>query len=537
VHIGIDLGTTYSCCAYIDDSGQPCVIPTAEGELTTPSVIWFDGRTADVGRRANQRKLVPPALHIYEFVKRDMGKPVEVPPNLYEEGDPSVPTPAPYEIGGFRYGAAGMSAIILRKLKRDAVRWLKRQKKLDPGIDEKQLELDAVITVPAYFGDKQRQDTKLAGHAAGLNVIGIINEPTAAALSYGLMNHPNARIMVFDLGGGTFDVTILEMTENDAIVLGSRGHSALGGRDWDRLIQEYIYEASFVRTKHSMPDSAGFEVQQRALAAKHALSETQETDVFLNVDGIDVDLRLFRERPPDAGDSFDMTNDRASSEFYFEERSLDLLMQCRVLCEAVLSGVSVTESWGGKRRMEWSDLDEIILAGGSCRMPMVAKMLEQTSGRKVRRQIAGFDFDTAIATGAALYGKHRRRVQDVVSHSIGVKVTQEGRTFIEHLLDKDSPLPATVEKIYHAGPKAVLWVYEGESKMPDENVLRGRLDLDNAEGPVTIAMDLDRNCILTVSADYPPHGKQLVELRNELFALGPRVTPLREKVQAIVINS
>jgi molecular chaperone DnaK len=537
VHIGIDLGTTYSCCAYIDEQGKPCVIPTAEGDLTTPSVIWFDGKTAEVGKRANARKLSSPALHVYEFVKRNMGKPVEVPPNLFADDDPAMPVTAPYEIGGFRYGAAGMSAIILRKLKRDAVRWLKRQKKLDPAIDERQLELDAVITVPAYFGDKERQETKLAGYAAGLNVIGIINEPTAAALSYGLMNHPNARIMVFDLGGGTFDVTILEMTENDAVVLGSRGHSALGGRDWDRLIEEYLYEAVSSRTGRSMPETAGFEVQQRALAAKHELSEAAETTVFLNVDGIDVDLRLFRERPPDAGDELDMTNDRASSEFYFEERSLDLLTQCRVLCEAVLNSVQLAESWGGRRPMAWAGLDEIILAGGSCRMPMVAKMLERLSGRKVRRQIAGFDFDTAIATGAALYGKHRQRVQDVVSHSIGVKVMQEGRLFIEHLLLKDQRLPAEVEKVYRAGPRAVLWVYEGQSTSPDECVLRGRLELDNGEGNVTIAMVIDGNGILTVTADYPPHGKQLVELRNELFALGPRVLPLREKVQAIVLNS
>jgi len=534
VHIGIDLGTTYCCCAYVDEHGQPRVIPTAEGDLTTPSVVWFDGRTAEIGKRANARKLTPPALNIYEFIKRDIGKPVQVPPALFGDTEPALPAAAPYEIGGFRYGAAGMSAILLRKLKRDAVRWLKRQKRLDADIDERQLELDAVITVPAYFGDKERQETKLAGYAAGLNVIGIINEPTAAALSYGLMNHPSSRIMVFDLGGGTFDVTILEMRDNEAVVLGSRGHNALGGRDWDRLLEDYIYDAVVARTGRALPESAGFEVQQRALAAKHELSDAAETAVFLNVDGTDVDLRIFRERPADAENEFDMTGDDT---FYFEERSLDLLTQCRVLCEAVLASVQLTETWGGRRRSAWTDLDEIILAGGSCRMPMVAKMLERISGRTVRRHIDGFNYDTAIAIGAALYGKHRQRVQDVVSHSIGVKVMQEGRLSIEHLLPKDSPLPASVERVYRAGPRAVLWVYEGESAVPDECVLRGRLELENQEGTVTIAMRIDVNGILTVTADYPPRGKQLVEVQNELFALGPRVIPLREKVQAIIINS
>jgi len=536
VHIGIDLGTTYSCCSFIDDDGLPRVIPTADGDLTTPSVIFFDGRTAEVGRRANARKILRPALHIYELVKRDMGKPVEIPPNLYGEDDRAIPVAAPYEIGGFRYGAAGMSAIILRKLKRDAVRWLKRHKKLDSAIDERQLELDAVITVPAYFGDKERQDTRLAGYAAGLNVIGMINEPTAAAVSYGLMNHPNRRIMVFDLGGGTFDVTILHMAQTDATVLGSRGHNALGGRDWDRLIEEYIYAAVQTRTGRSLPDSAGFDVQQLALDAKHALSTEDETPVFVTIEGCDVDLRLFRERPADAGGEFDMPDDRPL-DFYFEERSLDLLTQCRVLCESVLSGIELSHPWGAKRPMVWGDVDEIILAGGSCRMPMVAKMLERISGRKVRRQIEGFDVDTAIAKGAALYGKHRQRVQDVVSHSVGVKVMQDERLFVEPLLVKDSPLPAAAEKTYRAGPKAILTVYEGESALPDECVMRGRLELDNPEGNVTIEVTQDTNGLLTVTADYPPHGKQLVELRNELFAHGSRAVQLRERVQAITLNS
>jgi len=530
VHIGIDLGTTYSCCAYVDDDGTPRIIPTAEGETTTPSVVWFDGCAAEVGRRANARKLVSPALHVYEFIKRDIGKPIEVPNGC---DDPA----APYEIGGFRYGAAGISAIVLRKLKRDAVRWLKRQKKIEAEIDERQFQLDAVITVPAYFGEKERQETKLAGCAAGLNVIGIINEPTAAALSYGLMNHPNARIMVFDLGGGTFDVTILEMTENDAIVLGSRGHGALGGRDWDQLIEEYIYEAVHARTGRSIPESAGFEVQQRALEAKHSLSDAHEATVFINVDGIDVDLRLMRERPADAGSELEMEGAGATQDFYFEERALDLLTQCRVLCQSVLAGVTIPQSWGGSRPMTWADLDEIVLAGGSCRMPMVAKMLEKISGRTVRRHIEGFDYDTAVAMGAALYGRHRSRVQDVVAHSIGVKVEQNDRQFIEPLLVKDAPLPASAEKRFRARPNAVLWIYEGESTLADECVLRGRLELENQEGNVAIAMRLDDSGILTVTADCPPNGKQLVELRNELFAFGTRCTSLRERVQSIALNS
>lgn len=534
MHVGIDLGTTFCCMAYISD-GQPKVIPSSDGELTTPSVIWFDGKQAYVGKKANARKLVG-GLNIHEFVKRDIGKPVEIPPDLYKEGDPLLPKVAPYEVDGFKYGAAGMSAIILRKLKKEAVLHFKKIGALGRDVDEKSFELDAVITVPAYFGDKERQETKLAGFAAGLNVIGMINEPTAAALSYGLVRSDSQRIMVFDLGGGTFDVTVLETNAGNADVLSSGGDNTLGGRDWDALIQDYLYEAFFRRNGRSVPDDPqrAFEIQGLALQAKMELSEREETGVFYSIEQGELAETLYRSAPP--GADMDMDADGSSDAFYFEERSTELLQRCRMICESTLAGTRVATVTGGERPLRWEDLHELVLAGGACRMPMIPAMLERMSGRRIRREIEGFDYDTAIAMGAALYGQHMSRVQDVVSHGIGVKVVHDNRYAVEYLIAKDTPLPAEHSKSFRAGPRATLEVYEGESPNPDECVRRGRIELDNPDGHVTIVMHADTNGILNVTADYPPHGRQTMELKNDLYMYDRRALPLRAKVQSIVVN-
>ena len=174
MHIGIDLGTTFCCVAYVDEDGIAKVIPNSDGDFTTPSVIWFDGNTARVGKKADIMKSFPGmAHHIKEFVKRDIGKPIMV-DNQIQQEDPLAPLPAPYEVGGFKFGAAGMSAIILRKLKIDAINYLKRKNLIDENATEKNYRLDAIITVPASFGYGERKATMLAGLAAGLNVIGII---------------------------------------------------------------------------------------------------------------------------------------------------------------------------------------------------------------------------------------------------------------------------------------------------------------------------------------------------------------------------
>lgn len=525
MHLGIDLGTTFSCMAYVDDDGVAKVIRNSEGDLTTPSIIWFDGRRAQVGKKAAQMKHIAP-MHIYEFVKRDMGKPTEIPSHFYERDDPNAPIPAPYEVGGFKYGPAGMSAIILRKLKKEAIRFFKGLGKLDKSIDERQIELDAVITVPAYFGDKERQETRLAGYAAGLNVIGMINEPTAAAISYGLGQKDDRRIMVFDLGGGTCDVTLLAMKNGTADVITSSGDNTLGGKNWDELIQAYIYEQFRKQNNgRDIPDDRGYEVQQKAMQAKFELTEREQTVVSMSLEQGDLDVTLYRTAPVGAApnDLYELDSDRP---FYFAERAAEPLSRGRGLCLSVLE----------KSKLKWGHIDDIVLAGGACRMPMIPHMLREASKLKIKEHIDGFDYDTAIAIGAALYGARSAIIKDVASHSIGIKYIQEKREYIEHLLKKDTRLPIVTEKTYRAGPNAELAVYEGESRLPDECVLRGRIELDNPEGEVKIILEADINGMLKVSAEYPPQGRHVMELKNELYIYDQRALPLREKIQSLTIE-
>lgn len=529
MHIGIDLGTTFSCVAYIDDEGIPIVIPNSDRKETTPSVIWFDGKNAYVGEKANLRKQIAP-MHISEFVKRNMGKPVEIPPGLYSDDDPNSPETAPYLINGFKYGAEGMSAIILRKLKKEAVRFFKNIGKIDKDMDERDVDLDAIITVPAYFGYKERQKTWLAGYAAGLNVKGIINEPTAAALTYGILKKEDMRVMVFDLGGGTFDVTILEMKRGEAVVKTSDGVHTQGGKEWDKIIEQHIYEEFYKKNGKEIPPNKHFEIQQKALDAKFALSESNEVTISISMEEGELDLKLYRSAPK----SIDITNDLdmdVESPFYFDERSSDLLSLCRTITKRIIEKAGLT----------WGDIDEILLAGGSCRMPMISEMLSELAGRDIKKQIDGFSYDTAIAIGAAYYGQQKGCVKDVVSRSIGVKCAQDvqdvqdGRHFIDYidyLIKKDTHLPAYAERRYRGGPNTVLEVYEGESTCPDECIRRGRISLHDINGPVIIKMEIDVNGIIKVIAEPP--GAELV-IRGDAID-DQRLNELRAMVQSVIIN-
>lgn len=530
--VGIDLGTTFCCVAFIDeDTGKPEIVKNSHGNITTPSVVYFDGKKAYVGETANEFKLkfgISSSFKPFEHVKRDIGKPVEVSPDLYP-ADAILPTPAPYEVAGFKYGAHGISAIILRKLKKDTIAYLKKIRKLDKSITEKDIELPAVITVPAYYGEKERQEVKIAGYAAGLNVVGIINEPTAAALAYGFAQSESKKIMVFDLGGGTLDITILEMRgQDEAKVIASEGINQLGGVDWDRIIAEYIIAQIYKRLgdekrAEEIVKEKGFEIQELAIKAKHELSEKESTTITIPIDDMEIELTLYRKRPE--GSSIYSIDDIDT--FYFKERSQNLLSQCKVTTEKVLE----------KSNLTWKDIDEIILAGGACRKPMIAELLEEISGKKIGEDLKVFNPDTAIATGAAIYGYHKgkKKITDVLAHSIGVKYVEEGRYYIEHLLKKNQPLPASAERKFKAGPNAIVEIYEGESNRPDECSYRGRITLDNFEGYVNVKMSINGEGILKVIAEYEGGRKEL-KINNEIYRFDERAKELREKIQSIQIE-
>ncbi len=517
MHIGIDLGTTFCCVAYIDE-GVPVVIPDNRGRETTPSVIWFDGKTGYVGEEANKKKITVFAP-IFEFFKRDMGKPTVEMPGKHEI--------APYEVDGTKYGAIGMSAILLRKLKRDVWQYFKKRKIIDESIKEADFKINAVITVPAYFGDDERKATKFAGELAGLNVINLISEPTAASLTYGISLNENKLVLVFDLGGGTLDVTILKIIDgNNFKVIATDGNVQLGGKDWDDIIINYLKQRFKRETTSEIPDDRFFDLQQLAIQAKKDLSEMEETTVFLSANGYDTEIKLYRSAPKTENIlEIDLTGN-SERPFYFDEQCSALLSNCLSRCYTVLENCHLI----------WADIDEIVLAGGSCRMPMISEMLEKASKKVIKKHREGFSYDTAIAIGAAISGQGKERVEDVTSKSIGIKLVdfRHGNIeYVDHLIYKNTALPAKARKIYMTDPYAILDLCEGESKVPGECVPLGSIELENTGDHVTIILEVDENGIMKVLADYQPEGVK----EAKIYGSNGFPEYLREKIQKITIIS
>ncbi|MEY2545252.1 MAG: molecular chaperone DnaK, partial [Verrucomicrobiota bacterium] len=318
--VGIDLGTTFSAVAHIDSYGKPQVIPNAENERITSSVILFDGSTAVVGTSAKNSAVAEPEK-VVDFVKREMGKPK---------------SQFSREFNGKDLSAEELSALIIKKLKADAEKYLKAP------------VTDAVITVPAYFNDAERTATITAGQLAGLNVLQIINEPTAAALAYGLDKlHENETVFVFDLGGGTFDVTIMRIDSSNIDIIATNGDHRLGGKDWDDVIVNLITD-EFDRAHGENPllDLHSYQdLHTRAVAAKIQLTSRPRTAIVQHHNGKSVKLELTREM--------------------FEEKSRHLLEKCKTICELVMQEAG----------MKWDKIDKVLLVGGMTRMPSVLAMI------------------------------------------------------------------------------------------------------------------------------------------------------------------
>src|SRR5580700_9867238 len=337
--VGIDLGTTFSAIAHIDAYGKPQIIPNGESERITPSVILFDGHNAIVGTHAKQNAVAEPEK-IVDFVKREMGKSKN---QFHREFNDRI------------YTAEELSAIIIKKLKNDA------QKYLGTEIT------DAVITVPAYFNDAERTATITAGQLAGLNVLQIINEPTAAALAYGLDKlDSDQTVFVFDLGGGTFDVTHMRM-------IASNGDHRLGGKDWDDVIVNWVAdEFDKIHGENPLLDLQSYQdLYNRALTAKIQLSSRTRTTIVHSFNGKSVKLDLTREE--------------------YENRCRHLLEKSKTICEIVMQEAG----------LQWSKIDRILLTGGMTRMPSVRDMIKSISNVQVADDVSP---DEAVAIGAAVQG-------------------------------------------------------------------------------------------------------------------------------------
>jgi molecular chaperone DnaK len=359
---GIDLGTTYSCIAYVDEYGKAVVIPNAEGDLTTPSVVLFEGKDrVVVGKEAKNSAVLSPE-HVVSMIKREMGNP-----------------DFRFSYDGTEYSPQEISAYVLRKLKADAEQHLNRPVQ------------EVVITCPAYFGLAEREATRDAGELAGLTVREIINEPTAAAIDFGLHNERDQTILVYDLGGGTFDVTIMQIHRGAIQVIATGGDHRLGGRDWDEQVVLFLAEA----WRQAHPESSSdpldsLETQQdlwqKAETAKRTLTARSETRVAVVHEGLMESVTLTREK-------FDeLTQSKLEQTIQYTQQTLAIARE---------KGIS--------------SFDTLLLVGGSSRMPQVKeRLMREFPGIEPRMH----DPDQAVAKGAALYGQ-KLAIGDIIRILMG----------------------------------------------------------------------------------------------------------------------
>ncbi len=479
--IGIDLGTTNSCVA-IMEGGDPTVIANAEGNRTTPSIVAFtDGNERLVGQVAKRQAVTNPERTLYaikrligrNFSDAEVQKSIEVSPFEIVEGKGGS---AAIEVEGKSYTPAEISAMILGKMKKTAEEYLGEE------------VTDAVVTVPAYFNDAQRQATKDAGKIAGLNVQRIINEPTAASLAYGLDKKGEEKIAVFDLGGGTFDVSILEIGDGVFEVKSTNGDTFLGGEDFDMRIVNWLAD-EFKREQgiDLRGDKMALQrLKEEGEKAKMELSSTTETDInlpFITADASGpkhLNIKLSRAK--------------------YEALVEDLVERTVGPCETALKDAGLSAS----------DIDEVILVGGMSRMPKVQEKVKEIFGKEPHK---GVNPDEVVAIGAAIQGGVLQGdvkdvlLLDVTPLSLGIE-TLGGVT--TKLIDKNTTVPTKKSQVFSTAadnqPAVSIHVLQGEREMAADNKTIGRFELTDLPPAsrgvpqIEVSFDLDANGILNVSA-------------------------------------
>jgi molecular chaperone DnaK len=488
--VGIDLGTTNSVIAVME-GGEPVVIPNSEGSRTTPSVVAFtkSGERL-VGNLARRQAAVNPENTVYS-IKRFMGRKyaevVEerkiVPYEVKAGKDDRVVVKIPN--ANKEFTPEEISAMILQKLKTDAEAYLGEK------------VTDAVITVPAYFNDAQRQATKNAGQIAGLNVVRIINEPTAASLAYGLDKKANETILVFDLGGGTFDVSVLDVGDGVFEVKSTNGDTHLGGDDYDRRIVDWLAEE--FKKSNGIDLKADRQALQRlteaAERAKIELSSRLETSINLP----------FITADQTGPKHLEMTLTRAK----FESLTTDLTERCRGPFLAALKDANLTPQ----------QIDEVVLVGGSTRMPVIQKLVKDLLGGKEPHK--GVNPDEVVAIGAAIQaGVLKGEVKDILlldvtPLSLGVETLGGVMT---KLIERNTTIPTSRSQVFSTAAdnqtSVEVHVLQGEREMARDNRTLGRFHLDGIPPAprgmpqIEVTYDLDANGILQVKAQDKGTGRE-----------------------------
>jgi molecular chaperone DnaK len=462
--VGIDLGTTNSVVAVLE-GGEPAVVANAEGNRTTPSIVAFKGEEVLVGELAKRQAITNPDNTI-RSIKREIG------------------TSWKQEFEGNEYTPQEISARILQKLKRDAESYL--------GEDV----TEAVITVPAYFNDAERQATKEAGKIAGLNVLRIINEPTAASLAYGLENSEDQKILVYDLGGGTFDVSVLEISEGVFEVKSTAGDSKLGGDDWDQKVMDWLVEKfkSSTGIDISTDNMAMQRIKEGAEKAKIELSSTSETEI--NLPFITAN---------DAGPQH-LLEKLSRSEF--EKITSDLVERTKSPVSKAIEDADLS----------YSDIDHIILVGGSTRIPSIQALVKSMTGKDPHK---GVNPDEVVASGAAIQaGVLKGDVKDVLlldvtPLTLGVE-TKGG--IVAKMIERNTTIPTKRSETFTTAEdgqtEVEIHVLQGEREMASGNKSLGKFKLTEiptakqGTPQIEVTFDIDANGIVNVNAKDLGTGKE-----------------------------